>query len=315
MSFYMSAKRVIQEMSFDARDPLDPDVPPPASAPPPPPPVGDEEHINSQSVPLPYSSYQQQQQLPDQLIPPYATSTGSFNKSGLPASRPAPLPNITHYDGGSYEEDYSTNWLHNSSGSMLRGDAAIQPNTGLKNSSMGDGTALVEIIWKLQWINIIASTLAIMSEIFGIIFKLFTNPSKAILAVYLTFFSLMLLAYETRIPELERIVKDNFGLLCHPIGRALFLFLLSSLALGQWTLMDVLIGVVFLGNGIYTIHTFIFYPEFRRMHEDENLQHTNTESTWWSRKSWATPDIASSAIASTITHGLMNEREALLSPS
>jgi hypothetical protein len=303
-------------MSFDPRDPLAPDVPPPASAPPPPPSQSDEEHVNSQHVPLLCQSYQQQQQLPDQLIPPSdPINSRKFNSTGFPPSRAAQVPNITHYDGGAYEEDYSTNWLQNSSGSMLRGDAAIQPNTGLKNSALGDGTALVEIVWKLRWINIIASTLAIMSEIFGIIFKLF-DPAKAVLAGYLTFFSLMLLTYETRFPELEKIVKDNFGLLCHPIGRALFLILLSSLAVGQWTLMDVLIGITFFGNAMYTIHTFIFYPEYRRLHEEEEIQTNGTESTWWSRKSWATPDFASSTvIASTIAQGLMNERDSLLHSS
>lgn len=152
--------------------------------------------------------------------------------------------------------------MNNNNVSWFRGDATLRPNIGESNAAIGEAS-LRESLWKGQVINVVACTFAILLQFLDFIGNvLFLHPAKTVLGLYLALFSILLLCFETGLGR--DFVRRQLGLVHHPIGRSFLLLLMGGLAIGQGGILDILLGVVFLGSSIYTIVTFCWYPAYRR---------------------------------------------------
>jgi hypothetical protein len=190
------------------------------------------------------------------------------------------------------------------SSSSLRGDVLIRPNTGQTNSA--DGDSFAESVWKMRVANLAACFLAILLEIpnfLGHVFSL--QPARAILGIYLSFFAGLLCCFEFHNPWTDKIIQDQFGVLNHPIGRSFILLLMGGLAIGQATLFDFLLGLVFGVNAILTTYAFIRYPEYRRQTEEQSdiFQVAKSRAAQYA---WANPAALSGLV------GGEGEREGLM---
>lgn len=166
--------------------------------------------------------------------------------------------------------NYQTTNVYEPKRSFLgfRGDSLIQPNTGQTNSA--DGDSFIESVWKMRVANLIACTLALLFEIpnfLGHVFSL--QPARAVLGIYLSFFAGLLCCFEFHNPRIDKIIQDQCGILNHPVGRSCLLLLMGGLAIGQTTILDILLGIVFVANAIVTVVAFIRYPEYRRKTEGQ----------------------------------------------
>mmetsp|Transcript_13170 Transcript_13170/g.15076 ORF Transcript_13170/g.15076 Transcript_13170/m.15076 type:complete len:251 (+) Transcript_13170:63-815(+) len=157
---------------------------------------------------------------------------------------------------------YSGEGKNQFSGTML-----LQPNIGESNAAIGEDS-LRESLRKIRLINLSACALVIILEIpnfLGNVF--FLKPARAILGIYLTLFAILLCGYELDMLFSEQI-ELYFGILYHPIGRSAIIFLMGGLAIGQGGILDFLLGFVFIGSAVYTVVTYIWYPEYRRRTEE-----------------------------------------------
>jgi COPI associated protein len=216
----------------------------------------------------------------------------------MPSGAP-PLPPGNHYE--SYQStarsgngptiiNYQISNVYEPKRSFLgfRGDSLIQPNTGQTNSA--DGDSFIESVWKMRVANLIACTLAIIFEIpnfLGHVFSL--QPARAVLGIYLSFFAGLLCCFEFHNPRIDKIIQDQCGILNHPVGRSCLLLLMGGLAIGQTTILDILLGLVFVANAIVTIIAFIRYPEYRRQTE-EQTDIFQVASSRARQYAWANPE-------------------------
>ena len=274
----------------DPRHVLQPHAPPPAA---PPPPLPDSANNSRSSSPLPHQQQQQQRQVGYSFY-------GSTTLQQQPAAPPAPPPGVTiiNYSetspaskqgkrtlaAGLFPPDNNNNSSSNNTSSKLggphqqpqqqqqqstfpimnafRGDATLRPNIGESNAAIGE-ESLRESLWKGQIINVVACSLAILLQIWDFIANvLFVRPAKTVLGLYLTLFSILLLCFETGLGR--DLVRQQFGLLHHPMGRSFILLQMGGLAIGQGSIVDIMLGSVFVGNGVYTMVTFCWYPAYRR---------------------------------------------------
>jgi hypothetical protein len=274
----LSPRRVVEEMSFQQQSPTKdkswkPLAPAPA-APPPPPPPGDSDVESVRSVNLDedqdtnkYSSYQN--------------------------SRAAPVPTITNY-GVSPAVSPPVEKINPG----MRGDPNLCPNTGQTNDDYGGIGSLREVASRLRWMTIASTVLAIIWEGFAFPTRLLVHawvyPAKVVLGAYLAAFCLLLLGVELNAP-----LRDNFGVLYYPLGRAALLFLMSGMCFGilaAW--WEVLLGLAFFACASGYVFAYIKYPEYR------HWQDYNDNEVWKEVKSvmnngsiaWARPsasDLAS----------------------
>ena len=116
---------------------------------------------------------------------------------------------------------------------------------------------LPEAVMRLRGINL---GLCGTSAIFGILslatFLLTLNLRKLIMAIYLSFFSLLVCGYESHITFLNDRIKDNFGFIYNSKLRACFIFLLSTICF-QVGGIGLLVGFGMLSNGAF--HFYIIY--------------------------------------------------------
>ena len=89
-------------------------------------------------------------------------------------------------------------------------------------------------------------------------------PARTVLGVYLSIFSIVLLTYESGFEQGRDFLRHQFGFIHHPLGRSFLLLQMSGLAIGQGGILEILLGLVFLGSSIHTSVTFCWYPEYRR---------------------------------------------------
>lgn len=77
------------------------------------------------------------------------------------------------------------------------------------------------------------------------------------------------LASSTRLPEVHApVLRDNFGLLFHPSGKACMLFLMASMCVGQHhNLFELVLGSVFAMNALVTCYLLWQYPGYRRQED------------------------------------------------
>lgn len=151
-------------------------------------------------------------------------------------------------------------------------------NTGVSNGTSNfnnpfsynfggrNNNPLPTLVKRMRIINISFSIAAIIFEIPLIAFKLFT-PTKMVLASYLGFMSILLLGFELHTPVVRKFLIDNFGILYSPVGRSLFIILMGILAMGQASILEILLGILLFGNGIFTLAVNCIFPEFKKVHE------------------------------------------------
>jgi hypothetical protein len=206
------------------------------------------------------------------------------------------MPRVTHYtDGG-----------RNTSTSSYRGDATLRPNTGEINSA--EGEALNERLHRLQVMIVSTCIVAMLLEIPVFLGNALTlHPSRAILGIYLIFFSLLLGLQQVHTPYISEILRHNVGILFHPLGKSMYLFLLGGLCIGQaWVGMYV-VGGIFWWISLEMIYSFVKYPHYRRQfdeqHQDDLWAAAKNQA---SRYSWASPEtigLLQSGIASNSGNG------------
>jgi hypothetical protein len=243
--YFTPEKQQEQQQYTPAR--FQPRAPPPAAPPPSPPVSTKKKKSSSNNMP---SSYQKEQ------IPNYSRKG---NRSEVPA-----VTNYSLTDG-----DEASNLLRPQQRSS-RGDASLRPNTGFSNASEGEGEALLEVLWKMRILNIvgcIAALLLSLPDFFTHVFGL--DPARVILGCYRSFFSIVLLCYESHTPYVRTMIIDQFGLIHHPVGRTFFLLLLSGLSIGQGPILDIFVGGLFILTAIMTFYAFIKYPEYRRIVDEQ----------------------------------------------
>lgn len=168
------------------------------------------------------------------------------------------------------------------------GDTNIRPNTGESNAAVGE-ESLQESLWKGRVVNIAACTVALLLEIpnlLGHVFRI--HPARAVLGLYLSFFSLLLLGYEIDMFGRNQI-RQYFGLLHHPVGRSFVVFLMGGLAIGQGGIFDLLVGIVFVWSALYNLVTYIWYPQYRQRTSLEEERQSLFEQAKQNH-AWADPE-------------------------
>lgn len=157
-------------------------------------------------------------------------------------------------------------------GSAFRGDAALRPNTGQTNDEYGGIGSLREVTARLRWLTIACTLTALIWEGFAFPARLLVHTwdhaAKVVLGGYLALFSLLLLGVELNAP-----LRDNFGVLYHPLGRGFLLFLMSSMCFGiyiDW--WELLLCVAFFGCSAGYVYAFIKFPEYRRWQDYNDNQ-------------------------------------------
>jgi hypothetical protein len=149
-----------------------------------------------------------------------------------------------------------------------RGDAKSRPNIGESNADIGEAS-LRESLCRGRFVNMVAAAVAILFEIPNLFAHTFLlHPARAVLGMYLTMFALLLLCFEAGLGR--DFIRQQFGLLYHPIGRSFILLQMGGLAIGQGGILDGLLGCAFLASSLYTIVTFCWYPEYRRRAAQES---------------------------------------------
>lgn len=261
------------------RDPSRPvDVAAPPAAPPPPPPPSesdagsiksvsmrdDDDDFSSQGAPPSTSTKNGSANSPVHPPSRYAASSSNYYASYQNA-RAAPVPMITNYGVSQSQHDDRSNMDSSRSlSSRLRGDPNINPNTGQTNDEFGGIGSLREVTSRLRWLTIGCTLTALIWEGFAFPARLVVNtwehPAEVVLGAYLAFMCLLLLGVELNAP-----MRDNFGVLYHPLGRAFILILMSTMCYGihiAW--WEIPLAFAFAGCSFGYIYAYAKYPEYRR---------------------------------------------------
>lgn len=145
----------------------------------------------------------------------------------------------------------------------------LNPNAQrVANSAEGEGTALPELILRMRIINIILCSVALGLEIpFWIGRIIMLNLSELVLGICLCGFALVLCFWEMHVPLFADGIRESFGIVYHPFGRAFFFVLMGGLCIGQGGLEQYL-GLVILLNAMYTICIPCRYPHYYKAFED-----------------------------------------------
>jgi hypothetical protein len=176
---------------------------------------------------------------------------------------------------------------------MMRGDPSLRPNTGQTNDRIGGIGSLREVADLLRWMTIATTLTAIVWEGFAVPTRLlvnaWTDPAKVVLGGYLAVFCLLLLGVELNAP-----LRDNFGVLYHPLGRSGLLFLMSGMCLGILVACwEVLLGLAFFMCGSGYLYAYYQYPKYRRWQDyNDNQVWAQVRSVMAKRTgnvSWARP--------------------------
>lgn len=247
----ITPRKVVEEMAFSKSKSTDqPSLEPAAQAPaaPPPPP------------PASYFGADDTSPESDPLLPPSYQHNGMYSRAAAP-------PTIRHYED---PRDDPRSFF------TVRGDPSLRPNTGETNSydTAIFGLALSELLENLRLTNMVASSTSILLLLAGWFFRLITAQiAKLVLSAYLAFLSCVLLLVELaslwKVSSLD-VLKDNFGLVFHPIGKVVYTYLCASLCWGVGELLYYLVGVLFFGSASLLLLAWILYPEFRRPFERED---------------------------------------------
>lgn len=210
----------------------------------------------------------------DPLLPPSYQHGGGGAIHGshtMMNGRAADLPAIRHYD--------DQQQLDNPLRFFAYGDASLRPNTGETNSydTAIFGLALHELLENLRMANIVAAVVSMAALLASWLLRLLTGEiGKLVLAGYLAFFSFVLLLVEMlsiwNVQSVNLFLKDNFGMLRHPVGKTVFIYLLSTICFGIGGVTELLVGGIYFCSASLLLWTWCFYPEFRRPFEQEDRE-------------------------------------------
>jgi hypothetical protein len=254
---------------------MHPSTAPPWAAPPPPP-ASDSHSVSADSLGESSHSYSQH---------------SYQNSSNLYQSRSAPVPTITNYgDSPAYQTKKRPD---DGTVPQYLGDSKLRPNIGETNDSYGGIGSLREVVTRLRWLTIASTMATIVWEGFAFPARLLVDAwlhqARVVIAAYLGIFALLLLGVELNAP-----MKDNFGILYHPLGRGAMLFLMSTMCFGileAW--WEGFLGISFLVCGVGYAYAYCQYPEYRRWDDYNESQVWENVRTAIRRRtntnSWADP--------------------------
>jgi hypothetical protein len=295
----MTPHQVVEKMSFQTqpkqKEQFSPVAPPPSAAPPPPPPSDSDEN----SV----------RTVEDNTTAAAAAASSYQNSGGM--TRPAQIPVITNF-GDDLEAGPNTKgrkWV----GGIGRGDPTLRPNTGQTNDDYGGIGSLNEIATILRWMTIVSSSIAILWEGFAlptrILIHSWVYPAKVVLGGYLGVFCILLLGVELNAP-----LRDNFGILYHPLGRAVLLFLMSGMCFGiLFTWWEILLGLAFILCGSGYVYAYIMYPEYRRWQSySDNKVWEEAKTAARASIAWANPNGSVPVPDVSNWNTVANEQQSLL---
>lgn len=261
---------------------------PPKTAPPPPPDEGEASTT-------------------DPLLPQSYQSTGG--------SRAAAPPTIRHYD----ERDVGQQQQLQQSDDVrdfffVRGDATLTPNTGETNSydTAIFGLALHELLENVRLANMIAALVAVGLLITSWFLRMLQGQvAKVVLSSYLAFLSVVLMLVEVvgmwHFVAADQFIKRNFGIVRHPLGKTIYIYLLSTICFGINCIPEFVLGSLYFICASLLLYVWCSYPEFRRQFatEDEDDENETTDPrrmmqsvTWSSVTSSSFFNRASAAVAS-----------------
>jgi len=195
-------------------------------------------------------------------------------------SRSAPMPAITNYGISPSRKSRKQSEMPDfENDSNSKANPEFRPNTGKTNDDVGGIGSLTEVVSRLRWATIATTLATIVWEGFAfpsrLLIDAWMNSARVILAAYLGIFALMILGVELNAP-----MKDSFGILYHPIGRSLLLFLMSSMCLGileAW--WEGALGIFYFICGAGYVFAYFRYPEYQRWDG-----YNDSES--WESQSW-----------------------------
>lgn len=206
------------------------------------------------------------------------TASSSSPSSARQKIRSAPFPTITNYGVSpvitpkNNVNSAEAAQIGTNSSTSFRGNPNVKPNTGETNDDFGGIGSLRENVSRLRWMTICTTSLAIIWEGFAlparILVESWISPASVVLGAYLGIFCLLLLGVELNAP-----LKENFGFLYYPLGRAFLLFLMAGMSVGilvAW--WEGLLGIAFAICGGGYIYCYWKYPEYRRWQDYKDNQ-------------------------------------------
>uniref|UniRef100_A0A7S2MBL5 Uncharacterized protein n=1 Tax=Helicotheca tamesis TaxID=374047 RepID=A0A7S2MBL5_9STRA len=234
-------------------------------------------------------------------------------KGKVGSAAPAPvIVNSFHNDDRTevYGEEIenSAGGVHERTMLIPTGDPNINPNTGVANKSRDYNMCnppppsrvdLPVVVFRMRVLNMICCTAAISMETTSLILKIF-RPAELVLGSYLGVFACILCCYELHTPKISDIIADNFGFLSQPLGRAFFLLLMSSLAIGQGGLLMLILGIILFANALFSIYLPCKYPQFKDVYEhyamEDAVAAASQKATTYA---WANPGTVSSMFSNS----------------
>jgi hypothetical protein len=263
----LSPREVAQKMSFFNK--LDPYAPPPNEAPPPLPQCSSPRKSTLRCATTPLGQIPEQDQLLQSYTSPTITTPTSSTSFSYQHGRPALQPTIYNYQDN---EDNNARSLF-----AMRGDTNLQPNVaGLTNSydRAPFGLALHELLEQVRATNAIASLASCSWTIVTWIWFPPSDVTRVVLSAYQCVLSVVLFSVELlkswNIKSADVFLKDNFGMMRHPVGKAVYTVGLASLCFAIGGVGEILVGLVFLGSSCSLFYVWTVNPELRYLFQQED---------------------------------------------
>jgi hypothetical protein len=159
---------------------------------------------------------------------------------------------------------------------VARGDASLRPNVGRTNryDTALFGLALHELLEYIRLANLLSSAACVSLFFVSSFWKLMTGQiDRLVLSCYLGFLAALLLLVEAvgiwNVSSVDHFLKQNFGLLRHPLGRCIYIVLLSTMCFAIGGLWYWVVGVLYALTALVLLYAWIAYPELRRPFEVE----------------------------------------------
>ena len=141
-------------------------------------------------------------------------------------------------------------------------------------------------IRQLRWMTIGATMTTFLLELISLphrlIIQIWISPAKAVLTAYLALFCLLIFGSELVPDNYQLTLRDNLGILYHPLGRGILLLLMAGMSFGIlgsiWEMI-----FIFPALSICSIGHVYFYCKFRNyFQQDEDFAGSDhaQQNTW-----------------------------------
>lgn len=100
----------------------------------------------------------------------------------------------------------------------------------------------------------------------------FPTPRKAIMALYIWFFAVLLCCFETHLKIVSKVIAQNFGFLYHVKGRCAFLILMAFLCFSLGSLLGTLSFAALLGVAAFNAYVICKHPEYEETQQLADLE-------------------------------------------